>query len=571
MNDVTRTHPARSTRLASSLIGAGVALWLSGCNALFNPFSQEDFVTLRAEPETLRRIEPMSIARHSQREPITIEQAVEERTTGWMIELPSSPEAPVELTLADVRAAALANNLDLRVALYEPGIAEETISEEEAQFEAVFTAALRRSRVDSPSATTLSGTQVTTDDFDFGVRLPMRTGGTVNVNLPMNRTETNNIFATLNPAFTTDLQFSISQPLLRNAGLKANTHGIRVAKYQKQIADAQTKLEAIRILANADRAYWRLYAARRELEVRQQQYELAMAQLERARRRVEAGEDAEIEILRAESGLAERMEAIIIADNNVRNRERELKRIINIDELSVTSLRSVITATGPNPVRLDLDPTALAAMALDQRMEMLELEVQLAIDMSTIDLERNRALPLFTLDYVYNINGLGDSYTNAFRQTRDKSFEDWTVALNAEIPLGNEAARSRVNRAMLQRFQRLATREQRALAIRQEVADAVDQLTATWQRILAARQAAILAGRRLEGEQRQFEVGLRTSTDVLDAATALADAQSAEIRALSDHQIALVDIAFATGTLLGQGRIDWQPIDLSEQTVQRSE
>ena len=51
---------------------------------------------------------------------------------------------------------------------------------------------------------------------------------------------------------------------------------------------------------------------------------------------------------------------------------------------------------------------------------------------------------------------------------------------------------------------------------------------------------------------------LRTATDVLDAATRLADAQSAEIRALTDHEIALVDLAVATGTTLGGAGVLWR-------------
>ncbi|MBT8486322.1 MAG: TolC family protein, partial [Phycisphaerae bacterium] len=121
---------------------------------------------------------------------------------------------------------------------------------------------------------------------------------------------------------------------------------------------------------------------------------------------------------------------------------------------------------------------------------------------------------------------------------------------------------ARVHRAILQRLQRLATRDLREQAIRQEVFDAVDELSQNWQRIIAARQEAILAGRTYEAEQRQFDVGARTSTDVLDAASRLAEAQTREIVALTDYQITQVDIAFATGTLLGYGRVQWDPIDL---------
>ena len=134
------------------------------------------------------------------------------------------------------------------------------------------------------------------------------------------------------------------------------------------------------------------------------------------------------------------------------------------------------------------------------------------------------------------------------------------MGLQLLVPLGNEAAKSRLLQAFYQRRQWLATHENRQAAIELEVLNALDQLEANWQRILASRQNAILAGRLFEAEKRQFELGLGTSTDVLDAQTTFADAQSAEISALAEYQIALVDLSYATGTLLGAAKVQWQPI-----------
>ena len=93
-----------------------------------------------------------------------------------------------------------------------------------------------------------------------------------------------------------------------------------------------------------------------------------------------------------------------------------------------------------------------------------------------------------------------------------------------------------------------------------EVLSAIDQLEANWQSILASRQNAILAGRLYDAEKRQFELGLRTSTDVLDQQARYANAQSAEIKALTEYQIAQIDLAYATGTLLGAAKVGWEPI-----------
>lgn len=226
------------------------------------------------------------------------------------------------------------------------------------------------------------------------------------------------------------------------------------------------------------------------------------------------------------------------------------------------SVTRFVLLTAPDPVGLDLDAEALITFALENRMEMLELELQLAIDASAIDFTRNQKLPLVTLDYTYGLSGLGATYNNAIDQVVDSKFDSWSVGVSADIPIGNEAAKARFHGAVLQRIQRLASRDARVSSIQQEVYDAVDQIQQNWNRILAARQDVILAGRTLDGEQRQFDVGERTSTDVLDAATTLADAQSSEIRALADYQIAQIDLAFATGTLLGYGKVRWDPVDL---------
>lgn len=466
----------------------------------------------------------------------------------------------VDVSIEQARAWTIANNLDLQVALVEPTIQRERLSEEEARFEWVFTTALRYNNIDQPAASGLENNQGETFNLIPGVRIPLLSGGTATVQLPINYTQTSAAL-TVPETYETDLAFSISQPLLRNAGRRTQTHFIRIQALESQIAEARAKLEVIRQLANVDRAYWRLYAAYELLKVRQEQYELARTQLAQAERRVRAQVAPEVEIIRAQSGVAERLEAIIVAQNAVRDLQRELKRIMNQTGLKIGDQRVVQPTTRPDPMEYELDPEFFADRAVANRMEMLELELRLAQDYSTIDFQKNQALPLFTLDYRYAVNGLGTTLGRSLRTLRENDFEDWSVGATLEVPLGNEAAEARVHQAILRRLQRLSTKEAREQAIRQEVYNAVDTLYASWQRILASRQAAILAARTLRAEQNQFEVGARTSTDVLDAATRLADAQSAEIRALADYQIALVDLAFATGTLLGAAKVDWQPRD----------
>ncbi len=541
-----------SEHASAAIVLALCCTVLAGCQGLSG---RDPFLKMDVPPRRLRQIDPLDLEAMSAHEEESLESPDAEE--GVRSE---APPKELKLALGDCRVIALENNLDLKVYLISPTIARETLSEQQAVFEPSLLANFTYTRSETPISKDLPPSTTKALSADLGVHFPLRTGGTITFDLPFARSETEDLFATADPTYTTDFSVSVSQPLLRNAGARTNTHGIRIAYYQSQIAEARAKLEVIKVIAAVDRVYWRLYAARRELEVRKNEYDLAVTQLERVRRMEAVGQVSEVEIVRAETGVAERLEAIIIDDNAVRDRERELKRILNEPGLGMGSPTTIIPDTEPNPVHYDLALGPLTRAALANRMEMLELELQIAQDVSTIDYQRNQAWPILALDYTYNINGMGPTRPGAWDMLFDRRFEDHRLGLQLVLPIGNRAAESRLRRAVYTRVQRLATRDLRRSLIEQEVANTVDRLEATWQRILASRQRAIMAGRNLQAEQNQFGLGLRTSTDVLEAQTRLADAQSAEIRALVEYQIAQVDLAYAMGNLLGATGVQWEPI-----------
>lgn len=539
---MTRAHrrgPRRGAPRPAPFLVAGAAL-LTGCTS--NPFAPHPSDThALAGPERLRQVGTLQLTRiepdPARPDPTPDEQVAQARARREAVER-------VSLSLNDARVQAFTNNLGLRATLISPTIAAERVGEEEGRFNAVFTLDANWAEIDDAVATELADAQSTRQSITPGVTIPLRTGGELTISAPVSRIETNNSFSLLNPAVTADLQVSLSHNLLRGAGRRVATHAIRLAEYDRQISEAQTKLEVV-----------------------EQQYAVAREQLERAERRLNAGSGAEIDVIRARSGVADRVEQIILAQNEIRLRERDLKARLNAPGLPVGGGASVEPVTDPDPVRYVFDEASLAEAAVNNRMELLELELQLARDAAQVAFNQNQTLPLLALQYTYRVNGLGGTFRDAAEQTIENDFEDWTVGLRAEVPLGNEQRRASLAQSILARLQRLATREARRQQIEKEVFDAVDQLASTWQRILASRQAVLLNARALEAERRQFEVGRSTSTDVLDADASLANARLAEIRAIVEYEIARVDLAVATGTLLGQARVDWAPRDPREETT----
>jgi outer membrane protein TolC len=511
-----------------------LALWMVGCGT----------PEVRPKPELAAlaaktgQIESVKLTEQSKSPPVSIEQATKELAKG--VTEPNQPRPVVKLSLEEVRAAALANNLDLKVQLISPSVAQQAVDVERAKFESVFRA--------SASYGTPSGRA-----FEAGVTTPLQTGGTVTARLPVGDE---------NGVSDAAASVSVVQSLLRGAGSRINTYSIQIAGYEKGAVDAFTKLQAIYILGGADIAYWRLYAARKQLDVSREQYKLAQNQLKHAHHKVAAGSAPKIEIVRAEAGLSSRLDAVIGAETAVRDRERDLKRIMNRADLPLNSPADINTVTNPDPKGLDLDQEALVKAALENRMELAELEFRLATGDIDIALARNNLLPLLNLEYTYTAGGQAASVGGAFEDLfRDPSQNHW-IGLSAAIPLGNRAAEAQYRRARLEKVRTELNRQQQEQQIRQDVYDAVDGLQQNWRRILAAEQGVIAAYRDYRVEQSQFQLGRRTSTDVLLAASRLAEEQLRRISAFADYEITQVMLARATGTLLGRGQVRLQPVVL---------
>ncbi|MEI6747362.1 MAG: hypothetical protein WCL34_15475, partial [Methylococcaceae bacterium] len=234
--------------------------------------------------------EGVALSEISKKPPETREQALPKfNERDIKIEQKSEPakaKESVEFTLANVRALALENNLDLKIAEIDPKIAATQVSEEEAKFDDLIFAKAKYGRKDTPKQnmdvvtfTPTGGSSLLkneTDkltaieqltqvlDMEAGIVIPLRTGAKVTLSSPFD--EKKQFKGVPSTQYQNALRFSVSQPLLRDGGIDTNVAGIRIAKYEQQIIDVKTRLQSIRVLASVERAYWAIYMAWGELD-----------------------------------------------------------------------------------------------------------------------------------------------------------------------------------------------------------------------------------------------------------------------------------------------------------------
>ena len=485
----------------------------------------------------------------------------------------------LQFTLADLRIKALKNNLSIKVAKVSPQIAATEVRREEAKFDQIFYVYARYGENDDPLQTSdyvgfnsenpsLNNQQVKLStlaqenkslDVEAGIKVPLRTGGTIVLSAPLSNKKISRNSGQFNSdTYQSAMRFSFSQPLLRNAGREINEASISIANLEQQGTTLNTRLQSIRIIAMVDKAYWQLYESWGELDIRRQQYEYAQQNLQMVKKRVAEGLTARVEISRSEIGVADRFEALIIAETNLKRANRQLQFLLN-DISDNPSLEAIfLPTTPPNLVKYDIDRKKLMSDALAGRIELLTQELKLSADLASINYLENQTLPLFTVDYQYGaLSNTFDSFESTYNGMFNSDFNDWYLGFKFELPISNEVNKSRLDRAIQQRNQRFTTKALQELTIKKEIYNAVDQIEQNWQRILAARQQVLIAGINYEAELKQFNEGIRTMTEVLETLTRLGEAQIKEIKAIGDYQIALVDTAYATGTLLGYSKLDF--------------
>ncbi|MEM0983614.1 MAG: TolC family protein [Planctomycetota bacterium] len=556
----------RAARCGAVILPAAALALLAGCVPYEAP------LTMDLQRLSDRAAEPVDQAGLAIGE--TDPTSVEDATGAFLEEIQDEdrgdPGESIPISLDELRRSVLQNNLDLAVVRFDPQTAEESLNAERAKFDAIFVADASYLDAEFPTGNTtlfglsspdpaLSGTrgaftelEQDREKFNAGVGLavPLPTGGVIGIvqDFEIDDKSAIGVSSTEDRAET---RFSISQPLLRGGGVFANTASIRLARLSLGATEAETRLTVIRVLASAEKAYWRLWAAQRVLEVQQQQLQLARNNYELVTRRIEEGLNAAVERFSAELAVAQQIEGLVVAETNVRLRARELSRVLNRTDLPVGITAPIEVTSDPRLTRFELDRDELVARALDERLELLELELKLASDAIKIGLARNAALPVFIVDFEFGLGDRQGTIASSFADSYDFENPSFAIGGRASIPITNDAAEARVRRSVLSRMQRLASRDQKRLAIRQEVHDAADVLDQNWQRILAARQNVIAATGNYQAEQQLFTDGLASAQDVLIAFQQLGSARQREVSVIAAYQSAQIDLAFATGVLLG--------------------
>jgi len=471
----------------------------------------------------------------------------------------------LKLTLKDSLIIALNSNYDIRIAKMDPTIKEKDIKVAKSEFDPLLS--VTGESEDSEEASNsgvLVGVGGSATDFrqdtnslNASLKTLIATGATVTLDFDVSQQFVDPVsaFTLNNPVAESEVTAKITQPLLRNAGIFYNRSDIYIARNDKKRSILELKETAIEVINTAQKAYWELVKSIEELRVRRKSLERAKDLLKKNEIQVKVGTLAPIELLVAEEGVSSQLEGVLVAENDIKDREDDLKQVMNLSDNTLLSDVSIIPLDRASFQVQNIQLQESIETALENRPEVFEQGLDIENARIKVMQQKNQLLPKLDFEAGIRYQGLAGNKGNAIDRALSQDFQSEFYTITFEVPLGNREARSNYSKAKLEERQTVFNTRKIRQEIVVEVRKAVRQIKTNAERIKASKKAKELSHERLVAEEKKFKVGRSTSLEVIRAQENLAVSEGRATNALVDYQISLGDLDAVLGTILENNNI----------------
>ncbi len=163
----------------------------------------------------------------------------------------------------------------------------------------------------------------------FGISKAFLTGTSVSMGFNNFFSDQNSGRLDFNPSKTINANIQVQQRLLQGFGFAVNNRNIRIARNNYKVSELVFKQQVIATVASVIGLYWDLVAANEDVVVKRQALALNQKLYDDNKKQVEIGTLAPIEIIRAEAEVARSQQELTISETNLLQQETVLKNALS--------------------------------------------------------------------------------------------------------------------------------------------------------------------------------------------------------------------------------------------------
>lgn len=354
-----------------------------------------------------------------------------------------------------------------------------------------------------------------------------------------------------------ELRFSISQPLLKGAGLDYSLATVRLGVLDEKINVLNLKSSIINELTTAIRAYRALLAAQWSVAISRNSLQRAMENLELAQAKIQTGRMAAMDILQFEADSANRELSLERSRDAYNTARLDLLQLLDMDRSLCIEPAETLEF---DPMDLDLD--RLQGMVFESRPEYLTNLLQIRKnELALLQTQRDRLWDL-SLDGEGVVSEPWDYVDKSGKNTRTTNQDvSWSLGLNLNIPIfGNEVRN--LQRSVLQAKSTLHTSRIRLRKQEQDILSNLEQqldnIGLLHRQVTISHKARILADRKLEVERIKLQKGRSSTFQLVTFQDQQFQAREAELAAKISYLNALTELDQFLGTTLDSWDIEFK-------------
>ena len=481
------------------------------------------------------------------------------------------------MTLKEALARGIKNNLDVKVSQSDLFIAGQNVELNKAPFDPTVDASVYSSKDQTP--TYASSYSIETADSEksalsTGISEKTPFGLKGRISASTSTTSNNTTASDLDPEYRTALVLDLTQPLLKDFGVSANTSDLMVSENQKEQARLQLTAKISDTVASIEKTYYELDRAIQNLEFRMESKALALTLLTGNQKKFESGVVPISEVQSAETIVASRDEQVLAALQQAEVISHQLKDLLNISRDDPLYGKLIMTQpVNPMDEKYPDMETALAT-ALKNRPELMQQQLEIENKEIKMVYYKNQQLPRVDLTGTFGVNGLsGDSrraaadlsgtnpsdydggYFDSWSGMAQADGYAWKVGVNFRYPLGNRLAKARL--AMTEEGKKQAVYRYKRVESRFEtdVKNAMVNVKRSQERVAVAKRFEALAAVSLEQEMKKLGEGLSDTFRIVNYQASLIEAKIRKAAAMTDFSKGLSDLYHSMGTLLEKHNI----------------
>jgi outer membrane protein len=437
--------------------------------------------------------------------------------------------ATAPLTLEDCIKRALQNGFALEIQRYNSSMAKDSVDIARGGFTPLLSFTGSQSHSNTGSVQGIPGSKEDARSFRLGVIELLQTGTTVNLSTDLNRSYSNPAAFTsfYNPVYNADFTVSVTQPLLRGAGIAVTTATLNRAKIGLTRAGFDFKAKTLDIIQQTEGAYYSLVYAREQLSVFRVSLTLANRLREEAQAKKTVGTATDIDVLQAQVGEANARSNVLSGEKSVQDSADALLALIGRFELDAPlGVAKFDDFTGQLPVT-----ASSYQLALHNQPDYISAKMQLDQFKLDLSVAKDALKPTLNVDGALGLNGNRGSSYAAYNSAVSQDNNSWQLGVTLTYPLGRVSDKARYRQSLSLLDQQTLTVRQLEQSILVQVRSAVRAVETNSEKVKIAALAAEYSGKQYELESARFAAGLATSRDVLQTQSDLENARVAELQA----------------------------------------